>query len=278
MNWRAWLVYDREGAGRNSDYIRMHEEIGRQMQVDIHLVLEEELIGLSSLIKRDKPDFAIIRTIRPILTKQLEKAGIPVYNNSFISEICNHKGKTIQYIHDHSNLAVIPTRTFGNQELSRELLSDYQDHVIKAVDGHGGKQVFRTTDSWEQIREAMGTSDFIIQPFVKGPGIDLRVYVIGDRIVGAVERQAKNNFRANYSLGGCVRFFCCGEKEKELVNTICGLFSFGLVGIDFIMDEMGNWIFNEIEDVVGARMLYQCQPEIHLVEQYFSFILEKMLQ
>lgn len=146
------------------------------------------------------------------------------------------------------------------------------------MDGHGGKQVFRTTDSWEQIREAMGTSDFIIQPFVKGPGIDLRVYVIGDRIVGAVERQAKNNFRANYSLGGCVRFFCCGEKEKELVNIICGLFSFGLVGIDFIMDEMGNWIFNEIEDVVGARMLYQCQPEIHLVEQYFSFILEKMLQ
>lgn len=278
MKWKAWLVYDREGARRNARYIRMHEETGRQMGIAFRLMLDEHMPDFSCLTDGERPDFAIVRTIQPALTKKLEDAGIPVFNNSFVSEICNHKGKTIDYVRSHSEISVIPTRTFSNGELSEDLLSKYPKHIIKAVDGHGGKQVFRTTDSWEQISEAVGTSDFVIQPFIKGPGKDLRIYVIGKQIVGAVERQAEQDFRANFSLGGSVRSFTCGEKEANLAHTICSLFSFGLAGIDFIMDEKGEWIFNEIEDVVGARMLYQCQPEIHLLEQYFSFILENILQ
>ena len=29
--------------------------------------------------------------------------------------------------------------------------------------------------------------------------------------------------------------------------------------------------------VVGARMLYQCQPDVHLLEQYFTFVSDKLL-
>lgn len=277
MRWKAWLVYDKEGAERNAGYIRMHEETGRKMQIDIRFILDEQLPELPLLSQEEKPDFAIVRTIQPLLTKRLERAGIPVFNNSFVSEICNHKGKTIDYIHSHSDIPVIPTQTFSNWQLSKNLLSQYPDHVIKAVDGHGGKQVFRTTESWDRIDQAIGDSDFVIQPFIKGPGKDLRIYVIGKKIVGAVERQAENNFRANYSLGGGVRFFSWSEREEKLVNRICDLFSFGLVGIDFILNDKGDWLLNEIEDVVGARMLYRCQPENHLLEQYFSFILENIL-
>lgn len=275
---KAWLVYDAEGAARNFDYIRMHQEIGVNYQMIFQLVLAEDIWQTAGPEGSARPDFALVRTRQPALSKRLEAWGIPVFNNSFVSEICNHKGKTMEYVRVHCDVPVIPTESFPHTELSRELLLRYPCHVIKAVEGHGGRQVFRTGDSWEKISRGIGSSDFVIQPFIEGPGKDVRFYVIGRQIAGAVERQAQGDFKANFSQGGRVRSYQWGRQEEQMVGKICDLFSFGLVGIDFLMDEKGNWILNEIEDVVGARMLYQCQPDIHLLEKYFSFLREKLLQ
>lgn len=276
MKYKAWLIYDQKGAERNAEYIRMHQETGAGMQIDVSLVVTEQVSDFALQYQKERPDFALIRTIQPALTKRLERLGIPVFNNSFVSETCNDKGKTLAYVGAHSDVPVIPTQRFANSRLSKELFTRFSEHVIKTVGGHGGSEVFRTTESWERIRKGIGCSDFIIQPFIKGPGRDIRLYVIGRTIVGAVERQAVDDFRANFSLGGRARAFPWGEREKRLVDPICDLFSFGLVGIDFIMDERGNWLLNEIEDVAGARMLYQCCPQIPLLEQYFSFILKNL--
>lgn len=273
MKYKAWLIYDQKGAERNAEFIRMHQETGVRMQVEVSLVIAEQISDLSLRFLMERPDFALVRTIQPELTKRLEGFGIPVFNNSFVSEICNDKGKTLAYVGAQSSVPIIPMQRFANSQLSRELLTRFPDHVVKAVDGHGGSQVFQTKESWEKIRRGIGCSDFVIQPFVGGPGRDIRFYVIGREIVGAVERQASGDFRANFSLGGRVRSYSWGEREQKLVNEICGLFSFGLVGIDFMMDEQGQLLLNEIEDVAGARMLYQCQPQIRLLEQYFTFIL-----
>ena len=61
------------------------------------------------------------------------------------------------------------------------------------------------------------------------------------------------------------------------MNKIIDLFEFGLVGIDFIIGDESELIFNEIEDVVGSRMLYQCAPEINIVERYLRFIIRSMV-
>lgn len=272
--WNAWLIYDKEGAKRNQDYIQYHIDAGKEWDIQFSLIMEDELV----LPLESKPDFAIVRTIRPQLSKKLEKEGIRIFNNAMVSEICNDKGKTIRYIKEHTNVPVLETVSFFNHELSKELLSRYPNCVMKAIDGHGGKQVFRTEDDFDDIKREIRNSDFIIQPFQKGPGKDVRVYVIGDEIVGAVERESQDGFKANFSLGGTVRNYSLSEKEKSQIKDITDVFSFGMVGIDFLLDEKGNFVFNEIEDVVGARMLFQCQPDIKLLERYFSFIIDKMLQ
>lgn len=279
----AWLVYDRTGAEKNADYIRMHKQIGKKFGIFFELKYVESLCdscsakdGLFDTIK--KPDFAIIRTIRPELSKRLETCKIPVFNNAYVSEICNDKGKTIRYIEDNTDVPVIPTECFSNDRLTAELLKTHPDCVIKAADGHGGTQVFRTEESFEDIVAGIGTSDFVIQPFVDGPGKDVRVYVIGNDVIGAVERTAADGFRSNFSLGGSVTNYELRPEDTACVDKICRLFSFGMVGIDFIIDKDNHFIFNEIEDVVGARMLYSCNPEINLLERYFTFILDKLLQ
>ena len=102
------------------------------------------------------------------------------------------------------------------------------------------------------------------------------MYVIGKKIVAAVKRTPKEGFKSNFSLGGKVEPFELSETQRDIVEKVLDVFDFGLAGIDFFC--YGNeFVLNEIEDVVGARMLYQCFPDVDLLGQYFSFILDKML-
>ncbi len=272
---KAWLIYDEEGARRNQDYISYHIEAGKKIDINFEVIIGGKN---NFILPNEKPDFAIVRTICPGLNQELEEKNIPTFNNSMVSQICNDKGKTVKYIEENTRVSIPETLCFENRELTKELLLQYPDWVIKAVDGHGGKQVFQTTENYEKIKQAIAESSFVLQPFIEGPGKDVRVYVIGTEIIAAVERSAGNGFKSNFSLGGKVKPYLLSEKEKSLVKEICGVFDFGLVGIDFIINEHGEFVFNEIEDVVGARMLYQCYPDIQLLEKYFSFLIEKILQ
>ena len=273
---RAWLIYDMAGAQRNQDYIRMHRELAEEFHIDLRLVMDTAVFDLLEAETGEFPDFCFVRTIRPQLSRLLEEKGIRIFNSALISELCNDKGKTIQYVESHTNVPVIPTECFGRGRLTRELLLQHKNSVIKAVDGHGGEQVFLTSESYEEIVRNIGSSDFILQPLIQGPGKDIRVYVIGNRIMGAVERIAGSGFKANFSLGGEIRPCDITLELQKLVCAICDVLSFGMVGIDFIVDQKGNLLFNEIEDVVGARMFYQCYPQIDLLREYFLYAINSL--
>ena len=184
QEYRAWLIYDEERAAANRSYIQMHYETGARYGIQFQLLMAEEV---EQMMRQDKlaelPDFAIIRTISPSLSEQLESLSVPVFNPAFVSRICNDKGKTISYIKENTDIPVIETERYENRQLSESFLQIRPEHVIKSVDGHGGKQVFRTTEPFSKICQGIGSSDFIIQPFIKGMGKDVRVYVIGKKII-----------------------------------------------------------------------------------------------
>lgn len=280
----GWLVYDRAGAEYNKSYIQMYFEEAEKLDIQIQLVFAEELfVGVTeqkSAVfykgrKIKKPDFVICRTIYPFLSKMLEKAGVTVFNNAMVAEIANDKAKTYAYLAKEGipMLDSIFIRRRDAKEAVEKLPNQW---VIKSVDGHGGKQVFlKTEQNVAEILENTGQSDLVAQPFLQGPCEDVRVYVLGKEILACVRRRAKDGFKSNFSLGGEVELYNLRKEEEQLVQRIIAKFSFGLVGIDFLIDETGKFVFNEIEDVVGARMLYQL-TDINLVERYLSFILQQI--
>lgn len=277
----GWLLYRKTDVNRNKAYIEMYLEEGERLGIKIKLILIEDLSfgvknGIPFLFLKNEPaflpDFAVVRTIYPLLSRQLEYMRIKVFNNSTVAEICNDKARTYQYLSRY-HIPMLDTEFIKNQDFS--FMPEYE-MVIKSVDGHGGAQVYLSTlDDFKEIQEGIGSSDVVIQPFLKNGCKDVRVYVIGKQIVGAVCRKAKNGFKSNFSLGGDVFTYHLKQKEIDIVNRIIKVFSFGLVGIDFLIDEQGNFVLNEIEDVVGARMLYQC-TDLNLVHLYLKFILEEL--
>jgi Glutathione synthase/Ribosomal protein S6 modification enzyme (glutaminyl transferase) len=281
----AWLIYYRAQAEYNQQYIRFYQEEGAKLGIQVKLLLIEDMeFGVQNnkwFISYQKqpmkyPDFAVCRVIYPLLNRQLEYLGIRVFNNSFVAEICNDKAKTYQYL-AKTGIKMVDTSFYRNSQISMALSRVQKPSVIKAVDGHGGSQVFLYDNDTEKldIIKRMSNSDAVVQPLVGTRHQDLRVYVIGKKIIASVLRTAKDGFKANYSLGGEVCLYELSCQEKMLIHKIMEQFDFGMVGIDFIIGDEGELIFNEIEDVVGSRMLYQCS-EINIVRKYLEYIIDNI--
>ncbi|MGF7144236.1 gamma-F420-2:alpha-L-glutamate ligase [Anaerotaenia torta] len=294
----GWIIYYRDSAVYNKNYIQFYLEEGRRLGIEIRLLLVEEIeFGIREGgyfltykgQKPEQPDFAICRAIYPLLNRHLEAMGIRVFNNSMVSEICNDKARTYQYL-AKTGIKMVDTCFCRNNQLDAVMNTAKEPVVIKAVDGHGGTQVFlyqgeqassgsvcEKKEFWEGtspaslIRTGIGSSDLVVQPLTGSRHQDLRVYILGREIVAAVLRTAKEGFKSNFSLGGEVSLYSLGQEEIAIVDRITSEFDFGLVGIDFIIGDEGELIFNEIEDVVGSRMLYQCS-DLNIVERYLNFI------
>lgn len=287
----AWIIYFRDRATYNQQYIEFYIGEGRKLGISVRLILVEELefgvrdgdwfISLHGM-EPHRPDFVVMRAIYPLLSKQLGYMGFRVFNNAFIAEICNDKAKTYQYL-AKTGIRMVTTEFCLNKRLPDAMEGITGPTVIKAVDGHGGSQVFLVGDASERgntddpsaVLSGIGSSDAVVQPLTGNRHQDLRVYVIGREIVAAVLRTAKDGFKSNFSLGGEVRLYDLSKQERALVHLIMDQFDFGLVGIDFIIGDDGELIFNEIEDVAGARMLYQCS-DINIVERYLNYIVSKL--
>ncbi len=281
----GWLIYTEYEAERNKNYIQFYIDEGKQLNIDmilliaerIHIGIKDGLWFLSYEGKEIKfPSFAICRMMYPLLTRQLEYMGIPVFNNSKVSFVCNDKARTYQHIAQLS-IPMVDT-IFGKKEFHNEVIKyiDYPS-IIKTTDGHGGKEVYlieKKSDIKELIPK-IEDKDIVIQPYISKFKQDLRVYVIGTKIIACVLRTAKEGYRSNYSLGGKVELYELTDTQRADVNKIIQLFDFGLVGIDFMIGDQGELLFNEIEDVVGSRMLYQTST-INIVQLYLQYIVDEL--
>ncbi len=263
----AWLIYETSGALRNREYIQFYIDEGKKRGIDIKLVLADDIDFISPM-----PDFAIVRAMLPKLSRMLEDKGVPVFNNSHVSEICNDKANTYEYL-NFFGIPVIPWQTFrgGHAPDAIEFPA-----VIKPCCGHGGENVFLVRDE-NEYKAALAKilpQDFIIQRVADTIGRDLRVYVVGNEPVASVLRIAKDDFRSNFSLGGNVCAHVLTDEERALVAKVCSVFDFGLCGVDIMYDK-GHPVINEIEDVVGSRMLYATH-DINIVALYLDFIQSKL--
>lgn len=303
------MVYDREGCERNAGYVAMYERHCRPYGVAVKTVLD---IDVRRRVKAgERPVCAFVRTIRPELNLFFEQQEIPVFNSSLVSRICNHKGKTLEWL--KNIVFCVPSITISGEQLpnvlgldfgqtrsyfkdrfqysafrerERAALEQADDFVLKTVDGHGGSGVFSLNTEKQKLL-SLGddgqtgvSSEFVLQPMIRSGREyrDLRVYVIGDRIAAAVMRSSSEDFRANFSRGGEIRHVVLKPEQRGIVARITEEFEFGMAGIDFLFDQDERLVLNEIEDVAGARMLYACAPEIDIVGEYVAYVMEQELK
>jgi len=257
---RGWLVYEAQNIQRNSFFIDRWMQAAKAEAVDLRLVKTNELAygirddGAFLLLSGldEKPDFIVMRCNQPLLSCHAESMGIAVFNNSKVARICNDKRLT------HSLLAgqvpMMDTAFLAHDAFYAPFPFPL---IIKGVQGCGGREVYRADDSvqYQEALKAIAPDHAVAQTLCDEPGRDMRVYVLGDKIIACMLRYSTDDFRSNIGLGAASKPVDLPGKVREYVAIIQSHFRFGLVGIDFIFHQ-GQPVFNEIEDAVGTRMLY----------------------
>jgi gamma-F420-2:alpha-L-glutamate ligase len=277
----GWLLYTKEDYRRNKAFAERFLNFGNNSKSRIRLIFKDDLIyGIKNntywLSYKDleisPPDFVINRSIDYMMSRHLEYMGARVFNSSKVSEICNDKARTYQEI-ARLSIPVVDTIFADKNMILNDMLKISFPVVVKSADGRGGKEVFlvRSAKELVGVAENTGKNKFVIQKVCGCPGKDVRVYVVGRKIVGAVIRRSKTGFKANISLGGVPEFYHLNENEIKTVMKITDQFNFGMVGIDFIFDENMGFLFNEIEDVAGSRSLYMTS-NIDIAKIYLEHI------
>jgi gamma-F420-2:alpha-L-glutamate ligase len=278
---KGWLIYKKQDAEKNHGFIKMLVDEANKLHISLELVFEEDLIyGIKnnqfvlshSILDAKEITFAIVRTINPLLTKQLEYLGIRCFNSSMISEICNDKALTYQFA-TKLGLSILDTYFITYDTFQPEQISLEFPLVLKQVDGRGGNEVY-LINTQAEINEKLleyPHKRFVLQKFADNPGKDIRVFVIGSEVIGAVLRESSTSFKANYTLGGSVSAYHLNEVEHLLVNKITTSLKADFIGIDFLLNSKNEFIFNEIEDVVGCRSLYSTS-NVNAAALYMGYI------
>ena len=114
---------------------------------------------------------------------------------------------------------------------------------------------------------------FVCQKPASDLGRDVRVWVLGGKIVASILRVSTTDFRSNYCLGGSAQMYSLSAEEQGRVQKIIDLVTplgADYYGVDFVFDN-GRAIFNELEDAVGARMIYDL-TDTDIIEMYIQYI------
>jgi gamma-F420-2:alpha-L-glutamate ligase len=142
--------------------------------------------------------------------------------------------------------------------------------VIKVVTGSHGAGVYLCEDAkrFDDLQELISSLDYknsmIVQEYIEfSEGRDLRVIVVGGRVVGAMQRTSVDgSFKANISRGGVGSQFEMNEELEMLSIQVAKTLDLDIAGVDLLFHNDGYKIceansapgFQGFEAAVGVNI------------------------
>ena len=117
--------------------------------------------------------------------------------------------------------------------------------VVKLVEGTQGIGVVlaETRQAAESVIDAFRglNAHILVQEYIKeAKGRDIRCLVVGDSVVAAIERQAKEgDFRSNLHRGGVARIADISPEEREIALRAARTLGLDVAGVDILRAERG---------------------------------------
>ena len=214
----GWLIYN--GSLMSSKFIEIHnwyKETASKKGIYLELIKNTELFSIveknqaviNSERKYKKPDFILFLDKDIRLARHLEQLGYRLFNRASVVEICDDKIMTFQALINHE---IKLPKTIFSPLVFRDLPEE--DHsfidnlereisypmVIKEAFGSFGEQVYLINNREELMkkREELLQIPHLYQEFIKSSkGKDVRIHVVGEKIVASMLRTSETDFRAN---------------------------------------------------------------------------------
>ncbi len=112
---------------------------------------------------------------------------------------------------------------------------------------------------------------FMLQRFYDfTPGEDIRVFVVCNKIVGAMHRKSDgNDFKSNFTIHGIAEKFEVSEELEKLCLKIPEILNCEIVGIDLLKTKNG-YVVCEVNSAPGFKGLQQANPGLNVVKEIYK--------
>ena len=176
---------------------------------------------------------AIERTVDKFWTSTLlDQCGIPTPE----TVVC-----------DDPEEAVAAYRTLGDV-IVKPLFGSMGLGMVRVGDEEMAFRVFRTI---EQIRGV-----YYVQRTVDHDGTDIRAFVLGGRVIAAIERRAAG-WRTNLARGGAARTLSLSEQLSALAVRAAAAVGADYAGVDLVTGRDGTTYVLEVNGIPGWRGLQE---------------------
>lgn len=203
------------------------------------------------------PDVMVVRPsilsdidLQLSIVKQLQLMNIPVVNHYLPIARAKNKIRTVQIL-SHQKIPIPRTVVVHNIEYIDSIIDQLGNFplIIKLAQGSfgNGVSIIESRRSLRSMIDLIIASDFaknnhfLIQEYVReAKGKDIRVFVVGGKIIAAMERRAKRGeFRANFHHGGSVALTDLSDEERTLSLKATEVIGLDVAGVDIIRTAEG---------------------------------------
>ena len=303
----GWIIYKREEKELLEKHYEMHRllAVARSKGIEIQIFSPErfeliigQLDGRTVLIndvRHDLPDFILPRTgssskyFTLAVLRQFEHLGVFVCNTAQAIELVKDKLQCHQVM-AYNNLPIPKTMLVKFLKDTKSVDTTVVEReigfpaIIKNITGSKGSGVYlsesasKFKDLMELIYANNPHANIIIQKYIKNShGRDLRVFVVGGRIIACMQRTSGDgDFKANFSRGGLTESFVVTPEIEWLAIETAKVAGLDIAGIDLLFDEDGFKVC-EANSSPGFKGLELAVGQI-VAEQIIDYIIFRVLQ
>lgn len=221
-----------------------------------------DLGGVDGVLVRMMPPGSLEQVVfRMDALHRLEAQGIPVLNPPRAVEVSVDKYLALAQL-DAAGLPVPPTWTGESADEALEAFAALGgDVVVKPLFGSEGRGMVRVSDV-ELARRTFRTLERLgavlyVQQAIAHPGHDLRAFVLGDRVLGAIRRHADgSDWRTNVAQGGRAERCELSAEIEQMAVRAARAVGAEMAGVDLLPD-LGHerLLVVEVNAVPGWRAL-----------------------
>jgi RimK family alpha-L-glutamate ligase len=209
--------------------------------------------------------------------RQFERLNVPTLPNSNSIEAAKDKMYAMQ-IFGQAGLPIpktMLTRFPSNSDLVEKQVGF--PCVMKVVTGSHGAGVYlcENAKQFEDLSELISSIDFkssmIVQEYIdQSKGRDIRVIVVGGRVIGAMQRKSVDgSFKANISRGGVGEGIEVDDQMELLAIQVAKVLDLDIAGVDLLFHEDGYKIC-EANSAPGFKGFEEAL-EINVPQKIFDY-------
>lgn len=209
--------------------------------------------------------------------RQFERLNVPTLPNSNSIEASKDKMYANQILSQHG--LPIPKTMLTRFPCNSDLVEKQVGFpcVLKVITGSHGAGVYlcENAKQFEDLSELISSLDFkncmIVQEYVQhSEGRDLRVIVVGGKVIGAMERRSTDgSFKANISRGGEGFAYDVDDEMEILAIQVAKVLDLDIAGVDLLFHPDGYRIC-EANSAPGFKG-FESALGINIPEKIFNY-------